>query len=49
MVIEQRQNIIIRTTGSTGTPKVITHSWDYIDSIVDRSINLFDLNINFVN
>lgn len=44
MAIKQRQNLIIRTTGSTGAAKVITHSWDYIDSIVNKSINLFNLN-----
>lgn len=44
MASEQKQNLIIQTTGSTGKPKVVQHNWDYIDSIVNKSIKLFELN-----
>lgn len=41
---EQTKNLILQTTGSTGAPKIVAHSWEKINNIVDNSIEIFELN-----
>lgn len=43
MVSQQGKYLTLQTTGSTGKPKVISHDWEKINHIVDKSIQVFEL------
>lgn len=48
MTIKYKMSLTLLTSGTTKAPKEITHSWEYIDSAINRSISEIKLTTNDV-